>query len=322
MRVSRSFAALSCALVFCSSAVEGQTRDCREHTFIANVFDRNTVPTDLTKDNFQVNYRGQNFTPRNIAYAEGPRRVIVLLDVSGSMNPPGDSAKWKLARLAAADLVTAMPPGSKVGFITFAGTNKTQVWLSTDHTSIMDWLRSDEARSLDRLKGKTALYDAIQSALEQLRPTEPGDAIFVITDGGENASKTGRTKIQDAIREGGVRLFTLLLPPGIAVDAAELSGSRELSALSNKSGGYVETLGDEPVVRIVGEKISQQLRVQMARLSLQISTFYTLTVELPDNPEKPRHWDVSLVDSGKRRKGAWVGYPHEVTSCQERTAQK
>jgi hypothetical protein len=323
MRLSRSLPALLCALVLpFSSLSHGQNNSCLERTFIANVFDRGSVPPGLTKDNFQINYRGQSLVPRNAAYSEGPRRVIVLLDVSGSMNQPGYSAKWKLARLAADDLIAVLPPRSKAGLITFAGTNKTQAWLSADHTSIMDWLHNDEAGSLDHLKGKTALYDAIQSALEQLQPTEPGDAIFVITDGGENASNTRRTQIRGSLRGAGVRLFTLLVPPGTTYDPAELAGSKELAALSNESGGFVETLGDEPVVRIIGEKLTQQLRVQMARLALQISAFYTVTVELPDNPEKPRKWDVSLVDSGKRRKDAWVGYPHELGPCEERTAQK
>ena len=323
MRLSRSLVTLFCLLVFLSSSLlHGQTNACLERTFVANVFDRGTVPAGLTKDNFLINYHGRNLTPRNIAYSEGPRRVIVLLDASGSMNLPGNAAKWKLARLAAADVVTALPPGSKVGLITFAGSNKTQAWLSADRTPILDWLQNDKAGYRDQLKGKTALYDTIQTALAQLQPTEPGDAIFVITDGGENASTARRSQIKSALREAGVRLFTLILPPGTAIDPAELAGSKELSSLSNESGGFVETLGDEPVVRIIGERLSQQLRVQMARLSLQISAFYTVSLELPENPPKPSHWEVTLVDSGKRRKSAWVGYPHEVASCEERTAQK
>jgi len=323
MRLRKSLAATLFGLSFAAApAVHGQSGHCLDRTFIANVFDHGAVPTGLTKDNFQIAYHGQSLTPLHISYSEGPRRVMVLLDVSGSMSTLGNTAKWKIARLAAWDLVAALLPGSKVGLITFSTTSETQAPLSTNHAPITDWINRGENRRLDMLKGRTALYDAIQSALTQLRPTEPGDAIYVITDGGENASKTGRSKVQTALRESGVRLFTLILPPGSTYTAVELTGSENLSSLSNDSGGFVETLGIEPTVRVVDERLKQQLRVHSLQLSLQIAAFYSLSVELPDNPQKPKHWEITIADSGKRKKSVWVGYPHEVPSCQMHLAQR
>jgi len=108
-----------------SALLFGQNPDCSERTFIVNVADHGLLPTDLREENFQINYRGRNMSPRNVYYSEGPRRVIVLLDVSGSMkSPQGATTKWKLARTAAWELVTALPPRSKVGLITFSATER------------------------------------------------------------------------------------------------------------------------------------------------------------------------------------------------------
>jgi hypothetical protein len=182
-------------------------------------------------------------------------------------------------------------------------------------------LNRQETRHLDLLKGRTALYDAIQLALMQLRPYEPGDAVYVIGDGGENASSSSRPQAEKALRESRVRLFALMLPASSYTEE-ELSGFDNLNSLSNTSGGFVETLGMSPGLRLVDERLTQQIRLHTVRLSIQISAFYSLTVELPESPQKPKHWEVAVVDSGKRRKNVWVGYPHEVPACQLRLAQR
>lgn len=321
MRVSRILVAFWCALfVPVAARLYGQNADCTERTFIVNVADHGMLPTDLSKDNFQINYRGQALTPRNIYYTEGPRRVMVLLDVSGSMkSPQGSTAKWKIARMAAWDLVTALPPGTKVGLITFSATNQTQVPLSITREPILDWL-NHEAVDASQLKGRTALYDAIESALAQLKPVEPGDAIYVVSDGGENASKTAnRSRVRKALLESGVRAFTLVVP-GEFTSVEEINGGHEMASLSNDSGGFVDAL--EPGLGVVDESIKRQIKLHSVHLSLQISAFYSLTVELPENPQKGKRWDVTVLESGKRRKDISLGYPHEVPPCEVRTAQK
>lgn len=322
MRSSRLLVRFAGIFLACIGLSRAQSADCLERTLIVNVTDRAFQPTDLSRQNFQVTYRGHSLTPESVYYTEGPRRVMVLLDVSGSMNDRGNFAKWKIARLAALDLVRTMPPGSKVGLITIATKNKTQFPLSSDRQVIADWLEREEARGLDVLGGRTALYDAIAAAITQLQPHEPGDAIYVIGDGGENASASRRAEVEKALRESQVRLFTLILPPNVTYAAVEVTGGRELASLSNNSGGFVETLGLPPGLRIVSEQLKQEIRLHTVRLALQISAFYSLTLKLPEDPQKTRHWEVSVVDSGRRQKNARVDYPHEAPLCHIPVAQK
>ena len=322
MHLSRLLAALWCVLfLYVTAPLHGQNAGCTERTFIANVFDHGVLPISLTKENFQITYRGQKLAPHFVSYSEGPRRVMVLLDMSGSMKTPqGNAAKWRVAKLAAWDVLTALTPGSKIGLLTFATNVLTRVPLSSNRDAVADWLNGEKAQNVDLLKGRTALYDAIESALDQMRSYEPGDAIFVITDGGENASEVRRSKLQNALRESGVRLFTLMVPTDMYTAPVELDGRKNLAALSNDSGGIA--LDTEHGWGMFDDRLKQELRVHITRLSLQISSFYALAVDLPEDPQKTKRWEVTLLEAGKRNKDAWVGYPHHIPPCQLHVAQK
>ena len=288
-----------------------------ERKFIASVFDHAAARDNLTKDDFQITYRGKNLTPRTASYGRGPRRLMVLLDVSGSMQTTqGNATKWQVARLAAWDLLAALPSGSKVGLITFSATVQTQVPLSTSRDEVTKWLNSEKARRVELLKGRTALFDALESALEQLHPSVPGDAIYVITDGGENASQIRQSKVQKAFRDSGIRLFTLMLPADRYTPPLEFADRETLANLSTESGGVVEWLDAEHGARMFDEQLKKRLVTHAARLSSQISGFYTLTVDLPENPEKAKRWEVAILESGKRKKDARISYPRDVPPCQ------
>ena len=102
--------------------------------------------------------------------------------------------------------------------------------------------------------------------------------------------------------------------------SVEVGDREKLAALSNGSGGFVKWLDGGVGVLAFDQRLKQELRVQTTRLSLQISGFYALAVNLPDNPQKNKHWEVALLESGKRTKDAWVGYPHEIPPCQVHVA--
>ena len=77
----------------------------------------------------------------------------------------------------------------------------------------------------------------------------------------------------------------------------------------------MEPLDLEHGFQVFGERIKQNLRTHTDWLSLQISAFYSLSVDLPENPQKATRWELTYVESGKRKKDVWLGYPHEVPPC-------
>ncbi len=166
---------------------------------------------------------------------------------------------------------------------------------------------------------RTALYDAILMALKHLDPPQPGDAIVVVTDGGENASKAQRSQVVKALRaQSGVRLFAWLLPdwpPDL-----EAEGRERLIEMVNDSGGGTLDIsapyfpanysyGRQPSLPL-DERMKSLIENSANSLTSQIDDFYFLTLKFPANAREPRKWNVELVDErGQRRKEIALAYP-------------
>jgi uncharacterized protein with von Willebrand factor type A (vWA) domain len=203
---------LVCALLSVPTLIGQNLPEALLRTVSVNVVGEGGVfLRGLNKENFRVTYRGKPANVLHLACTEGPRRVVILLDVSGSMSgqETGESGKWQIARAAAWELVASLPRGSKAALITFADKTQTRAALSADFSPIQDWLNSEATRHPELLRGKTALYAAVLAAVKVLEPAEPGDAIYVITDAGENASQAGVSEVAKALGTGGVRLFRI-----------------------------------------------------------------------------------------------------------------
>ncbi len=242
----KSIALLSLVLFAVQPTIGQGDPNCEQRTVIATVADaRGVVQADLTSDNFKVIYKGGVTKLLHATYSKGPRRIVLLLDVSGSMSgfASGKSKKWQVAREAASELIAALPPGSKASLMTFSEKADIKSALSPDLRPIQDWLNSEAAQHPESFHGRTALYAAVQSALAQLEPTEPGDAIYVITDGGENASRVSESKLECALGSSGVRVFALIVPEEFGSFEDERGGWVELLDLSKHSGGFVEVAG-------------------------------------------------------------------------------
>jgi len=73
---------------------------------LANVLDlRGNAIRDLSKSNFKISFDKKPITVLDARYTQGPRRIVVLLDMSGSMQGDADSTKWKIAKEAVEDLL-------------------------------------------------------------------------------------------------------------------------------------------------------------------------------------------------------------------------
>jgi VWA domain-containing protein len=283
---------------------------------------RGVVPSDLTSDNFKVTYKDQTIKLLNAIYTKAPRRVVVLLDVSGSM-----TGKWQVARAAAWDFVATLQPGSRASLMTFSEKAEIETALSPNLKVIQDWVTDQATRPPKSFHGRTALFAAIQSAVAELQPTEPGDAIYVISDGGENASRMSRPKVEEALRSAGVRLFGLIIPSRFFAVEEERVGTLEFADLSKQSGGFVETLGlgnspsefGEPVV--YDKLMEDQVWLRSRQVSLEIESFYAIELQLPDNPDKKQRLEIRVVDGrGHNRKDLLQAYPRKVSTCRIESA--
>lgn len=137
--------------------------------------------------------------------------VVLVLDTSGSMN---DDGKIQSAREGAKQLVQLLDDGDTFSFLPFSS----ELHWSQQNASVKEE-RAKLTSQIDSLfaGGGTALYDAIDSAYQQLASASPGDskiqAIVVLTDGEDTQSRIKLNELMPRIQYNGetraIHIFTI-----------------------------------------------------------------------------------------------------------------
>jgi hypothetical protein len=286
---------------------------------------------DITS--FKGTYRGRPANILSSKFVEGSApRVVVLLDTSGSMRGGRldyDRNKWKTAVTAASQVVSSTPPGTQISLFTFAGTVEKRFGLASEHKAIEEWLGAKSSQDISELKGRTTLYKAIQEALTALEPAQLGDAIYVITDGGENDSAESKSQVGRVLQASGVRLFAFLLNDGPTVDPAEDRGRLDLHDLVLGSGGSETTVGPRPSPATVytsydyDDRVVARIRAWTQLLEAEIGNFYVLQIETPQSSSRRENWELEVVDAqGRKKKDVRVVHPHPLAGCGARSANR
>ena len=299
-------------------ALRAQTTDpCKERSAIVNVLDARGAPIrNLTRENFRPSHRGKPLDVVWLQHREDPRvRITVLLDLSGSMKGDfeGGSAKWKTALAAALEFVSLAPPQVRLLFRPFASGAGQIFKTMGDRQSIETWLNSPAVRDGKDVKGTTPLYDAILAALKDFGAAEPGDAIYVITDGGDNASKEKMDKIERSLQISGIRLFAFLLNGPMTSE--ESSTIHDLYELTRRSGGFLVSVSRQPFSGSYdfGDRMVASIQASAQMLLAQIGSYYFLGLQSPHDSSTLEGWKLDLVDAqGRRRKDVAMTYPQKL----------
>jgi hypothetical protein len=233
----------------------------------------------------------------------------------------GGSAKWKIAHAAAVEFISSANSQAQVSLMGFASEINTRFDSSGGRQPIEDWLNRPATREGKELKGSTALYRTILETLKNLGPTNPGDAIYVITDGGDNAHKETISQVERSLQ--GVRLFAFLLNSPLTQEAR--SGTKDLYELTLKSGGFLVSISPGVGGYGLEDHTIASIRTSTRMLQAQMASFYVLGIQPPDNISEGDHWKVDVVDIGGRsRKDITVAYPQTLASsgCVAQSAQR
>lgn len=258
---------------------------------LANVLDaRGNAVRDLNKEDFRVSVNGRRIPVFDARYSLAPRRIVVLLDMSGSMTEPA-SKKWQIAQQATDDVLTQTPRDVPVALLTFAGNVHDVFDFSRNRTDIDRWLKADPGQK-PKLKypAKTALFDAILQGLKLLNPVQNGDAIYAVTDGDDNASGVSARQTEAALLRVGVRLFVFLLAE--PQPYTELQDKRDsLLSTVDDSGGFVFGLvGRQKPFRdyLYDSTTRENMTAETRELNILVHGFWTLDLTLPDLTKKGR----------------------------------
>jgi hypothetical protein len=324
--VTRTLKLLFLAFLFLVSlvnALHAQQYSCLIRSIPVNVLTPDGNFLDgLSPQSFWGKMRGGQVEIQSASRDSGPRRIVMVLDASGSMDHERNFEVHMVKTFLNVD------HDSSIALIIFSGGVDDTVDFSHGRTGIP----SELARFKNPPKGqgvrKTALRDAIGAALNLLHPAQFGDAIYLISDGEENASKLNDSQTENELIRAGVRLFALVpmdAPGGSADELRRMRPDWVLRIVAATGGDslffnlsdFLLGLHPEHPEAKPATTMGQQLMQYATRgFAHEIATPYRLTLKLPEPLSKPRDWDLSVLDSkGKPNEVLRIRYPQRFAPC-------
>jgi VWFA-related protein len=180
--------------------------------FNASVLDRNgRAISGMRESDFTVWENGIERRVTNVSPANEPFNLVLLLDVSGSVQERMD-----FIRKAARDFLRTASPQDRISIISFRDDIQVISDFSTDRAML--------SRKLDEIDagGGTALYDAIGYVLTEPLRRLRGErtAIVVMSDGDDNKSFVPFPAILEALSESGALVYPLYVPSGLIPESS------------------------------------------------------------------------------------------------------
>jgi uncharacterized protein with von Willebrand factor type A (vWA) domain len=225
-----------------AQATPPKSTSCLEPTIAIGLMpEKRDRPPDLKNATFRATVGGQAVQVLSASPGPPPRHVLLLIDTSGSMSPQGNApSKVELAFLLAADAVKRLPASTSVA-VMFFGKREETFGFDTTREELTRILRPDQRSVLAMTKGTTALRDAIYDALRFIPSPQPGDVIYVFTDGGDNQSTSREQAVRHALQAAGVRLFAFMTIDPAPPAPDEREGPQSINSLVKVSGGALAT---------------------------------------------------------------------------------
>jgi VWFA-related protein len=251
--------------------------------FNASVTDRNgRAIGGMREVDFSVYENGVERRVTNVTPAHEPFNLVLLLDVSGSVEERID-----FIRKAARDFLNTASPQDRIAIISF----RDDIQIISDFTTDRRLL----SKKLDEIEagGPTSLYDALAYALAETVKPLRGErtAIVILSDGDDNKSFLPFPAVLQATIESGALIYPLYVPSGLipesSVPKPEVTidplrtryltlttrADEEGRKLASVSGGVyypIHQIGD---IQKAYDDVVQQLR-----------TAYTITYASNSNP--------------------------------------
>jgi len=237
---------------------------------------------DLAKDNFAVFEDGKTQPITVFAHDDVPVTVGILVDESFSMKPK------RAEVLAAAEaFIRESNPHDEIFVLNFNDRVRRGLPPQISFSSDLDQLRAALERGVP--EGKTALYDAVEEGLEQLKlGRHEKKALVLISDGGDNTSTHSRREMVSLVEERPATIYTIGIyddddpdrTPGLLRQLAEISGGeayfpQSVAGMTGVCHGIAEdlkvryTVGYVPQASAGGKSVGNNaLRRVRVRVSL------------------------------------------------------
>lgn len=225
-RSTRSVAALvACAGVLLGPRAAAQKPQFRTGVELvvvdALVTDRGRLVEGLKAEDFDLRDEG---VPQQVGLltTAGNVNLILALDTSGSLA----GEKRRNLKNASHALIAALRPGDTGSLLSFSRPIELLAAAERD-PAIID-------RALDSVSagGRTALLDALYTALAVSSSDMPRSLVILFSDGGENASWLQADSVFDSLRHASVVVYTVAAPSEL-----DPRGTALLTRIADESGG-------------------------------------------------------------------------------------
>jgi hypothetical protein len=143
------------------------------------------------------------------------RRIVIVLDASGSMREDGGNP-WQHAVMSASVLANLAEGRARLALLIFNEKIIEEVGFDRSNLAVEKRLKDLQSnREFERtyVHGHTAINDALYRAISLLASPSTADSIYAITDGYDNASRASSEDIERKLSATGVRLFANVLRP-------------------------------------------------------------------------------------------------------------
>jgi hypothetical protein len=256
-----------------------------------------------------------------------PHRIVIILDASGSFSPTPASSNWSIARAMASHLAESRLQQTSLALLIFNDRVQEQIDFSQGQEAVAQRLRqigADPNYVKTKIRGKTALWDTVIAGLELLHAPTSSDIMYLITDGGENASHVSSTEVRRRLVSSGSRIFVTLLTDRLSGNRnrspEELGGPDEMAAMARATGGAIfgPVTKTQFGLTLAGGEFNQNLSASDALKHLYQTMFegYRVEIELPREVDKWREWKLELSKEKRQQfKDARFGYTRDLAPC-------
>ena len=251
-----------------SGEVHVESVEVRTVPIYVSVIDGNGQTLDnVTRDLFKVIDNGTEGKILEFGKAfDQPISIALLLDSSASMT-------YELANVtkaAQAFVQRTLKAGDRCGIYAIREVPRRAQELTSDTPAVL------KAMAGLQPGGQTALYDAIEAALRDLKNEKNRRAIVVLTDVGDTSSIASFDELDRTATEAGVPIYFIAYDTGQPAEQNELD---RLNYLAGQTGGFVVTANAE----------QRNLQAKYAAIERDLRAQFAIRYQVTDY-KKPNAW--------------------------------
>src|SRR6266853_1851696 len=331
-----SFRLFTLLSVFLGLAAGGwaQQAACKLEIQVGVISITGDVFRGLAAEDFTGNAQKKPVAVKSLAFDEGSRRVLFVVDSAKNLSADTFKAEGELIRT----ILAGARPEDTFALIAAHGSDQ-KIKFTSDKSAItlaVGW------NGGNRTGKATGVLDSVMEGIEWFGAPQAGDAIVVIAADTEGNHKTNAKLVGKALEEHHIRMFGLALGP-VATKNVMAGGSmtsttsQGLAWTTPGAGDFVYSTGDEhfyPLTTNSGgrvlaamnanprrnysmadARVAEDVRQKARSISKMISSFYRIQIE-PPHLGHPEGWNLDIADSiRKHTQPMFVLYPHALGPC-------